>query len=117
MPIRNLHRKPFDQATREKLELYREYLREWLPVFINGSSVDILQIFDFFAGPGFDVDGNPGSPAITCEEIHNAMIQTGNQRSKIIKAYLSSHCSTPQNGFHFLHFLSHGQPFQKAVGN
>ena len=66
MPVRNLHQKPFDEGTRDKLELYREYLREWLPVFINGSSVDILQIFDFFAGPGFDVDGNPGSPVITC---------------------------------------------------
>ncbi len=89
MPVRNLHQKPFDEGTRDKLELYREYLREWLPVFINGSSVDILQIFDFFAGPGFDVDGNPGSPAITCDEIRNAMIQTGNQRSKIIKAYFN----------------------------
>ena len=42
MPVRNLHQKPFDEGTRDKLELYREYLREWLPVFINGSSVDIL---------------------------------------------------------------------------
>ena len=89
MPVRNLHQKPFDEGTRDKLELYREYLREWLPVFINGSSVDILQIFDFFAGPGFDVDGNPGSPAITCEEIHNAMNQSGNQCSKTIKAYFN----------------------------
>ena len=48
MPIRNLHQKPFDEGTRDKLELYREYLREWLPVFINGLWVDILQIFDFF---------------------------------------------------------------------
>ncbi|MCG7853340.1 MAG: three-Cys-motif partner protein TcmP, partial [Methanosarcinaceae archaeon] len=58
-------------------------------MFINGSSVDILQIFDFFAGPGFDVEGNPGSPSITCEEIHNAMNQSGNQRSKTIKAYFN----------------------------
>jgi hypothetical protein len=48
MPVRNLHHKPFDEGTRDKLELYRHYLREWLPVFINGSSVDILQIFRFF---------------------------------------------------------------------
>jgi len=89
MPVRNLHQKPFDEGTRDKLELYREYLREWLPVFINGSTVDTLQIFDFFAGPGFDVDGNPGSPAITCGEIRNAMIQTGNHRLKIIKAYFN----------------------------
>jgi hypothetical protein len=55
LPIRNLHQKPFDEGTRDKLELYREYLREWLLVFINGTSVDILQILDFFAGPGSDV--------------------------------------------------------------
>jgi hypothetical protein len=73
MPIRNLHQKPFDEGTRDKLELYLENLCEWLPVFINGLSVDILQIFDFFSGPGFDVGGNPGSPAITCDEIRNAI--------------------------------------------
>jgi hypothetical protein len=55
MPVLNLHQKPFNEGTRDKLELYREYLREWLPVFINVPSVDILQIFDFFAGPGFDI--------------------------------------------------------------
>jgi hypothetical protein len=48
MPVHNLHRKPFDEGTRGMLELYREYLCEWLPVFINVSSVDILQIFDIF---------------------------------------------------------------------
>ena len=52
MPVRNLHQKPFDEGTRDKLELYREYLREWLPVLLSGSSVDILQIFDFFPGQG-----------------------------------------------------------------
>ena len=72
MPERNLHQNPFNEGTQDKLELYREYLREWLPVFINGSSVDIIQIFDFFAGPGFDMDGNRGSPVITCDEIRNA---------------------------------------------
>ena len=56
MPVLNLHLKPFNEGTRDKLELYREYLREWLPVFINGSSVDIIQIFDFFAGAKSDKD-------------------------------------------------------------
>jgi three-Cys-motif partner protein len=88
MLVCNLHQRPYDQATRDKLELYREYLREWLPVFISGASVDILQIFDFFAGPVFDEGGNPGSPVITCDEIRNATIQTGKKRSKIIKVYL-----------------------------
>jgi hypothetical protein len=30
--------------------LKKEYLREWLPVFINVPSVDILQIFDIHDG-------------------------------------------------------------------
>jgi len=51
MPKRNLHGKPFDEGTKVKLDLYREYLREWLPVFINSPYVDTLQIFDFFADP------------------------------------------------------------------
>ena len=89
MPERNLHKNSFDEGTLDKLDLYREYLQEWLPVFINGSLIDILQIFDFFAGPGFDVDGNPGSPVITCEEICNAIKQGGNQRSKIIRVYFN----------------------------
>jgi three-Cys-motif partner protein len=89
MPVHNLHQKPFDEGTHDKLELYREYLREWLPVFINGKSVKIIQIFDFFAGPGFDVDGNLGSPVITCDEIRNAMNQTGKKHSKNIKAYFN----------------------------
>ena len=72
MTVKALRKSVLNEGTQDKLELYREYLREWLPVFINGSSVDIIQIFDFFAGPGFDMDGNRGSPVITCDEIRNA---------------------------------------------
>ena len=73
MPQRNLHKKRFDDGTKDKLELYREYLREWLPVFINSPFVDTLQIFDFFAGPGIDIEGYPGSPVIACDEVRNAL--------------------------------------------
>ena len=74
----NLEHLPSDEMVlmmHDKLELYRMYLREWLPVFINGSSVDIIQVFDSFAGPGFDVEGYQCSPAIRCEEIHEVMIK------------------------------------------
>lgn len=63
-------------------------MREWLPVFINGSTVDNVQIFDFFAGPGFDVEGHPGSPAITCEEIREGMVNN-EKKNSIIKAYFN----------------------------
>lgn len=51
MPVRNLHRKPFDEGTRGMLELYREYLREWLPVFINGHLLTFYKFSIFFASP------------------------------------------------------------------
>ncbi|MCK9195424.1 MAG: three-Cys-motif partner protein TcmP [Syntrophales bacterium] len=88
MPRRDLHQKPYDEGTQDKLDLYREYLREWLPVFINLPSVETLQIFDFFAGPGNDTEGNPGSPLITCEEIRKALNHHGN-RTKKIRAYFN----------------------------
>lgn len=75
MPRRDLHKKAYDEGTKDKLELYRDYLREWFHVFTNVSFVDTLQIFDFFAGPGGDTDGNPGSPVIACDEIFDALNQ------------------------------------------
>jgi three-Cys-motif partner protein len=92
MPIRNLHHKPFDEGTRDKLELYRDYLRNWLPVFINGPLLDSINVFDFFAGPGFDVEGNPGSPVITCDEIQKA-IAKNDKRIVVIKAYFNEKAS------------------------
>jgi three-Cys-motif partner protein len=88
MPRLDLHLKPYDEGTQDKLDLYREYLREWLPVFIHAPSVDTLQIFDFFAGPGNDKAGNPGSPLITCDEIRTSLNHRGNQTKKI-RAYFN----------------------------
>lgn len=73
MPRLDLHKKPYDEGTQDKLELYRDYLLEWFYVFINSRYVDTLQIFDFFAGPGRDKAGKPGSPVITCDEIHKEL--------------------------------------------
>lgn len=74
MSERNLHAKAFDEGTQEKLKIYREYLREWLPVFLHARfRMSRIQIFDFFAGPGVDVEGNVASPIIALEEIHSAV--------------------------------------------
>lgn len=74
MSERNLHAKAFDEGTQEKLNIYREYLREWLPVFLHAKmKVSRIQIFDFFAGPGVDVEGKAASPIIALEEIHAAV--------------------------------------------
>jgi len=63
------HKKAFDQETKLKLEIMRAYIRKWLPVFFSRPSHPRVNIYDFFAGPGRDVSGNPGSPIIIKEEV------------------------------------------------
>ena len=65
----DFHDKSFDDATQLKLELFRKHIREWLPVFLTKRNYDVLNIFDFFAGPGRDATGNPGSPVIIVDEL------------------------------------------------
>lgn len=74
------HEKPFDEATLTKLDLFRLYLRSALPVFINESKknpnrITSLNIYDFFAGPGMDCEGNHGSPLIIVEELKGAWVK------------------------------------------
>jgi len=64
----DLHRKPFDEGTKVKLSLYKNYMQEWLPVFLRkGSAFRHINIFDFFCGPGKDDEGQKGSPLITID--------------------------------------------------
>ncbi|MBK8150154.1 MAG: three-Cys-motif partner protein TcmP [Acidobacteria bacterium] len=57
----NLHAKPFDEGTLTKLEFFEDYTQAWIPTFLFGKPRTIC-IFDFFAGPGHDSLGVPGSP-------------------------------------------------------
>ena len=69
MAGKNLFRKPFDEGTLVKLQLYKDYLTEWLPVFVSKKEPiwQTVQIFDFFAGQGKDSKDEPGSPIIAIE--------------------------------------------------
>jgi len=70
--VKDLHSKPFDESTKVKLALYENYLKEWLPVFLSKSSqYRNINIFDFFAGPGMDINGSMGSPLITIELLYH----------------------------------------------
>ncbi len=60
--------RPYDDATMLKLKIFREFFREWLPVFINNPSVERLYVYDLFAGKGQDMLGNPGSPLVLLDE-------------------------------------------------
>jgi three-Cys-motif partner protein len=71
----DFHLQGFDEATKVKLDVFRGYIREWLSVFmtrpsyVTGDYKAELSIFDFFSGPGYDSNNNPGSPVIIAEEI------------------------------------------------
>lgn len=58
---KNLHEKPFDEATIAKLEIFEDYAQAWIPTFVMYGDSSIC-IFDFFAGTGYDKKGVSGSP-------------------------------------------------------
>jgi three-Cys-motif partner protein len=71
MAVGNFHGKPFDEGTLTKLDIFQLYTREWLPVFLSrpmGTGFEV-HLFDFFAGPGRDSTGAPGSPLRTLQEL------------------------------------------------
>lgn len=60
MPTKDLHKDaPFDSATLSKLEIFENYLSEWLPTFVYNKNINIC---DFFSGPGEDINHVSGSP-------------------------------------------------------
>lgn len=63
------HDKTFDDGTLAKLAVFRGYIRAWIPVAMGDEHVKRVRIFDFFAGPGSDANGQPGSPLIIVEEV------------------------------------------------
>ncbi|HEY5125072.1 MAG TPA: three-Cys-motif partner protein TcmP, partial [Ignavibacteria bacterium] len=57
--------KPFDEGTIAKLEIFENYLDSWLPTLILSKIKKPIQIFDLFAGAGYDKIGVEGSPMRT----------------------------------------------------
>ncbi len=67
----DFHDKCFDGSTLTKLELFKKYLNEWLPVFIRDGAIwPSINIFDLFCGPGTDESGESGSPIIILESLN-----------------------------------------------
>ncbi|MDY6895587.1 MAG: three-Cys-motif partner protein TcmP [Thermotogota bacterium] len=67
---RDLHNKPFDEGTITKLAIFERYLEKWLPVFLYQPGTKIVNIFDFFCGPGTDREQLKGSPLLAIDIIN-----------------------------------------------
>ena len=82
MPVRDIFDKPFDEGTVVKLEIFQKYFEEWLPTFVMGSYSKAIQVFDLFAGSGYDEDGVPGSTIRILEVInrHRANLAQKNKQ-------------------------------------
>lgn len=82
---KDLHSKPFDEGTRLKLSLYKEYLDEWIPVFVVQSkqAYSKINIFDFFCGPGMDCAGEPGSPMVAIASLRPYLTRAINRKIAI----------------------------------
>jgi len=65
----DFHDKPFDAGTKLKLDIFRGYIRKWLPVFLSRMTRPVVGVYDFFSGPGRDSEQSPGSPLIIHDEI------------------------------------------------
>jgi len=82
MGAKDLHKDAFDERTIFKLEMFEDYAETWLPTFIMSSAPTIC-IFDFFAGPGYDIDGVPGSPIRILQKIKQVVGHVFQRRVKI----------------------------------
>ena len=89
MPGKNIHKEPFDEGTITKLEIFQRYAREWLPVFVMNKR-RMVNIFDFFAGTGYDVKGVPGSPIRILEEI-KGQIENIKKNGTVIHVFLNEY--------------------------
>lgn len=56
----DIHKRPFEEGTLAKLEIFEDYASAWLPTFVMAGARRIA-IFDLFAGPGYDTNKVPGS--------------------------------------------------------
>ena len=89
MPGKNIHKEPFDEGTLTKLDIFQQYAREWLPTFVMSQRRRVY-IFDFFAGPGYDENGVPGSPIRILTEI-KGQIQNIRKNGTIIHIHFNEY--------------------------
>lgn len=77
--------------SKAKLDLYKSYLSEYLPILGHSKFIEAINIFDIFCGTGIYDDGNLGSPLIaaTCVLDYEAYFQQKGQLSKPVNLFIN----------------------------
>ena len=83
MSVKDLHEKPFTEETITKLNIFEDYAKVWIPTFVMSPWCAELNIFDFFAGTGYDKNGVEGSPIRILKQIHEQIGNIFNKEKKI----------------------------------
>ncbi|MEX1013639.1 MAG: three-Cys-motif partner protein TcmP [Candidatus Paceibacterota bacterium] len=84
MGSKDLHIKPFDEATITKLSLFEDYTESWIPTFVMTPRINQIHIFDLFAGPGYDKDGLAGSPIRILNKVKDQIGIFFQQKTRVI---------------------------------
>lgn len=86
MARKGFHSVGFDRGTKSKLEIFKEYFKESLPVFVHNPYFKEIWIYDFFAGQGKNVKGEYGTALCFLNEItaHCPDIKIKNKRIFLI---------------------------------
>lgn len=92
---KDIHTKPFDEGTKAKLSIFKDYLKEWLPVFIAKKEIywNNINIYDFFAGPGSDLTGIKGTPLIILDELET-YLETIYEKKLNVNLYFNEYDSS-----------------------
>ena len=77
--------------SKAKLDLYKSYLSEYLPILGNSIFIDGINIFDIFCGTGIYEDGNMGSPLIaaSCVLDYELYFEKKSKPSKPVKLFIN----------------------------
>ena len=85
---KQFHDEEFGSSTLLKLDIFRRYVREWIPVFLTTykekHNFQRVCLFDFFSGPGMDAAGNLGTPTIIYDELKKYCSTHSNKKSKSV---------------------------------
>ena len=61
MSPKDINKGNFSEETLLKLDIFENYTRAWLPIFLSCQYYGCINICDFFSGSGYDLEGIPGS--------------------------------------------------------